>query len=98
MSTFEERKAKMMEKTKLRKANAEKVTENFSFKSNVEEAKMKVQLRYNAIQFNIFRKAYNQIRGKEIGFGLNKDEVEELRDYLNNMIDNWDELKKLDIE
>ena len=95
--SYEERKQKMLEKNKLRKENEKIVTKQFSFESGAEDAALTAQLKYNAIDFNIFRKGTSQVRGKEVSYGLNKEEVQELKSYLEEALQNWDEWNKLDI-
>jgi ERCC4-related helicase len=94
--SFEERRKKVHEKSMQKRANREKVSKEYTFKSGTEEANFKMTQEYNGISFSIFRKAYNQVRGKEVSYGLDKQGVEQLRDYLNNALENWDEWNKLD--
>lgn len=96
MSKLEERRAKMQEKNNIRKVNREKVSKAFRFESGVEEADFKMTQEYNSIQVTTFRKGVTQVRGKEISFGLDKKEVEELRNYLTQALDNWDEWNSLE--
>lgn len=96
MSNLEERRTKMLEKNNIRKANREKVSKNFRFESSAEKAEFKIIQECNSIQFTTFRKGVTQVRGKEVSFGLNKKEVQELKDYLTQALDNWDEWNSLD--
>ena len=95
--SYEEKRNKMIEKSRLRRENEKIVTKKFSFESGAEDATLTAQLHYNSIDFNIFRKGTSQVRGKEVSYGLNKEEVQELKSYLEEALQNWDEWNKLDI-
>lgn len=89
--SFEEKRKAMQEKDKLKKENRLKVSKQFDFKNSAEESNINIIQEYNGISIEIKRKGYNQTRGKEVSYSLNKQEVEELKEYLEKALNNWDE-------
>lgn len=94
--SFQERRRFIQEKNNQRKENREKVSKKFEFETSMEEAKFEMVQECNGVTFEITRKLYNQVRGKQVSFSLNKQEVEHLKDYLEQALENWNEWNSLD--